>query len=65
MPLITEVGLGPDDIVLHGDPAPLPKQGAEPPSPILDPLRSIVATRLDGSRWYLAKRWALAYATLC
>ena len=31
MPLGTEVGLGPDDIVLDGDPAPLPKKGAEPP----------------------------------
>ena len=29
MPLGTEVGLGPNDIVLHGDPAPTPK-GAEP-----------------------------------
>jgi len=31
MPLGTEVGLGSDDIVLYGDPAPLPKKGAEPP----------------------------------
>ena len=31
MPLRTEVGLGPHDIVLDGDPAPLPKKGAEPP----------------------------------
>ena len=30
MPLGTEVGLGPADIVLNGDPAPLPKKGAEP-----------------------------------
>jgi len=29
-PLGREVGLGPDDIVLDGDPAPLPK-GAQPP----------------------------------
>jgi len=34
MPLGTQVGLGPDDIVLDGDPGPLPKNGAEPPSPI-------------------------------
>ena len=34
MPLGTEVGLGPDDILLDGNPAPLPKKGAEPPSPI-------------------------------
>jgi len=32
MPLGTEVGLGPDDIVLNGDSAPLPQKGAEPPS---------------------------------
>jgi len=31
MPLGSEVGLGPGDIVLDGDPAPLPKTGAEPP----------------------------------
>jgi len=31
MPLGTEVGLGQDDIFLDGDPAPLPKNGAEPP----------------------------------
>jgi len=26
-----EFGLGPDNIVLDGEPAPLPKKGAEPP----------------------------------
>ena len=26
-----EVGLGPGDFVLDGDPVPLPKKGAEPP----------------------------------
>jgi len=26
-----EVGLGPGHIVLHGDPAPLPQKGADPP----------------------------------
>jgi len=31
MSLGTEVGLGPDDIVLYADPAPLPKKRAEPP----------------------------------
>jgi len=31
MPHGREVGLGPSDIVLDGDPAPLPKKGAEPP----------------------------------
>ena len=32
MPLGTEVGLGPDDIVLDGDPAALLEKGAEPPT---------------------------------
>jgi len=30
MSLGMEVGLGPRDFVLEGDPAPLPKKGAEP-----------------------------------
>jgi len=30
MPLDMEVGLGPGDFVLDGDPAPLPKKGPEP-----------------------------------
>jgi len=63
MPLGTEVGLGPDDIVLDGDPAPLPKKGAGP-LPQFRPM-SIVAKRLDRSRWHLARRWALVQATLC
>jgi len=36
MPLGTEVGLGPHDIVLDGDPAPLSKKGRTP-SPIFGP----------------------------
>ena len=31
MALGMEVGLGPGDIVLDGDPAPSPKKGAQPP----------------------------------
>ena len=31
MVLGTEVGLGPGHILLHGDPAPLPKKGQSPP----------------------------------
>jgi len=30
MPLGMEVGLGPGDFVLDGDPTPLPKKGTEP-----------------------------------
>ena len=35
MPLGMEEGLGPGDFVLDGDPAPLPKKGAEPPPQFL------------------------------
>jgi len=31
MPLGRDVGLSPSDIVLHGDPSPLPEKGTEPP----------------------------------
>jgi len=31
VPLSMDVGLGPGDFVLDGDPAPPPKKGAEPP----------------------------------
>jgi len=54
MPLGTVVGLGPDDIVLDVDPAPLPKKGAEP-IPNFRPM-SVVAKWPDGSRWHLACR---------
>jgi len=43
MPLGTEVGLGPNDIVLHGDPAPPPKKRGTAPN--FRPM-SIVAKRL-------------------
>ena len=35
MPLGTEKRIGPDDIVLDGDPAPLPTKGAETPPQLL------------------------------
>jgi len=64
MKLGMQVGLGPDHIVLDGDPAPTsPKRGQSPLSNFRP--MSIVAKRLDGSRWHLAKKWALARATLC
>jgi len=50
MPLGTKVDLGPDDIVLDGDPSPLPPvQKMQPP--LFGPC--IVAKRLDGSRCHL------------
>ena len=37
MPLGTEVGLGPDDIVLDGDPTAAPQKGGGASSPIFGP----------------------------
>ena len=54
MPLGMEVSLRPGDFVLDGDPAPpLPKKEAEPGggAPNSRPM-SIVAKRLEGSRWH-------------
>ena len=48
MKLGMQVGLGPDHIVLHGDPAPLPPKGHSP-SPNFQHM-SIVVKWLDGSR---------------
>jgi len=62
MALGTEVGLGPDDIVLDGDPAPPSPKSGQSPLTIFRPM-SIVAKLLDGSRWHLAWRWALVQAT--
>jgi len=42
MPLGTEVGVGPGDIVLDGDPVPL--KGTQPPPPNFRPM-SVVAKR--------------------
>jgi len=52
MPLGMEVGLGPGDFVLDGDPAPPEKKGT---APNFRPM-SIVAKRLDGSRRNLGRR---------
>jgi len=45
MPLGMEVGLGPGDFLLDGNPAPLPKKGTEPKFSAM----FIVAKWLDGS----------------
>jgi len=49
--------------VRWGPSSPSPKRGRKPLSN-LRPM-SIVAKRLDGSRWHLAWRWTLVQATLC
>ena len=54
MALGMEVGLGPGHTVLDGDPATLPKKGAEL-SPNFRPI-SIVAKRLDASKCHLVWR---------
>ena len=58
MSLGMEVGLCPGDFVLDGDPdTPLPKKEAEPGGGAPNfRFMSIVAKRLDGSRWHLAKK---------
>jgi len=65
MKLGVQVGLGPDDFVLDGDPASPPQKGWVRSSfPNFRPM-SIVAKRLDGSTLHLVWRWALVQATLC
>jgi len=57
MPLGTEVGLGPSDIALDEDPAPPPQKGGGAPLLNFWPM-SIVAKRLDGSRWDRGGPWS-------
>jgi len=47
MPLGTEKGFGPGDILLDGDPAPPPPKKIQGTAPNFRPM-SIVAKRLDG-----------------
>jgi len=53
MPLGIEVGLGPGNFVLDGDPAPLPKKAGR--APIVQPI-STVAKRLYVSGYHLVWR---------
>ena len=59
MPLGTEVGLGPVDIVFDGDPAAPPQKGGGTLLPNFRPI-SVVAKRLDGSRctWHGGGLWS-------
>ena len=63
MPLGTEVGLGPDHIMLDGDPAPPPPKGAQH-SPHFSAM-SVVTKHLEVSRCHLARRQTSAQITLC
>ena len=60
MPLGTEVGLGPGNIVPDGDPAPPNKRHSTPTWRSM----SILAKRLDGSRCHLVRRYTSAQLTL-
>jgi len=52
MPLGIEVGLDPSDTVLHGDPSPLPKIGAELP-PNFRPMSIVANGWMDqDATWY-------------
>ena len=53
MPLDMEERLSPGDFVLDGDSASPPQKGGGALLPNFQPM-SIVAKRLDGSRWHLA-----------
>jgi len=53
MPLDMEEGLSPGDFMLDGDSASPPQKGGGALLPNFRPI-SIVAKRLDGSRWHLA-----------
>jgi len=53
IPLGMELGLGPCDFVLDGDPASPPQKGGGAPN--FQPM-FIGAKRLDESIWYLAQR---------
>ena len=64
MPLGTEVGFGPSDIVLDGDLAPPHGKGHSSPQPIFRPM-SIVTKWLDGPGYHLTLRYVSAQATLC
>ena len=63
MPLGVEVGLGPDNIVLDRDLAPLPKKGAEPPPQF--PVHVYCGQTAGWIKMATAWRWALVQATLC
>ena len=62
MPLGMEVGIGPGDLVFDEDPAPSQKGIPTPPN--FWPM-SIVAKRLNGSRYGMVRRYTSVQALLC
>jgi len=50
-----EVGIGTGDFVLDGDPAPLPKKGAEPPSFWSMPIVCVCVHAFG--RWFSNRLW--------
>jgi len=61
MKLGTQVGIGPEHIVLDGDAGPPPQRGI---APNFGPI-PVVAKWLDKSRCHLVGRYASTQATLC
>jgi len=59
MPLGTEVGIGPDDVVLDGDPALPPQKGGRAPSPIFGPCLLWPNCSMDqGGTWHGDGPWS-------
>jgi len=57
MPLGMEIGFGPGDFLLDGDPTPPSQKGdGELPPPQKNRPMFIVAKQLDGSIWHLTLR---------
>jgi len=63
MPLGMDTGLGSSDSVTWGPSSLFPKREWRP-LPNFRPIFTM-AKWLDGSRWHMARRWALVQSTLC
>jgi len=62
MPLGTEVGLGPDDIVLDGDPATTSPKRERSPSPIFGPCLLWQNGRMDqDGTWHGGGPWSRSH----
>jgi len=62
----TKMKLGSGNIVLGGDPVPLPHKGHSTPPPFSAHICCIVVAKwLDGSRCHLVGRKASTHTTLC
>jgi len=65
MPLLGEVGLGPNDIMLDGDPAPPPRKGGTAP-PIFGPCLLWPNGWMDqDATWYRGRPWPRRRCVRC